>query len=434
MMTNSSSIRRLGAAIAVAVLIAAACSGDDDVSADRSDDAATTSTTAADVTTSSEDPTTTEPSDTTTSPSSSPSTSMTTASTAPPADGARPLDDVDLSVREVGAFAVPTAYRVHPGGNAYVSEKAGRIRAVDSEDVALDIRSSVSDDGEQGFLGFAFDRSGDRLYVSYSDTDGDTQITEYAFAGGRADTSSARSLLQVSQPFRNHNGGDIHLGPDGFLYIALGDGGSGGDPEENGQDTSTLLGSILRIDPTTPAGGKAYGIPADNPFADGGGAPEIFLYGVRNPWRIAFDSATDDLWVADVGQSNWEEVTILPAASGAGLGANLGWNEVEGTHRFEGPAPAGATPPVFEYEHDEGCSITGGFVYRGSAIPALDGAYLFADLCRSTIRALRADGDRLVEERTFDVDVGTPISFGIEPSGEIVVLSQTGEIYRIEAG
>lgn len=392
--------RPLAAALVAAALVAAACSGDDDVSADRDDD-----------------------------PAPSESTSPTT-----PGSGARPLAEFDLSVRTVGSFAVPTAYRVHPDGTAYVSEKAGRIVTFDDGDVALDIRSSVSDDGEQGFLGFAFDETGERLYVSYSDTAGDTQITEYAFADGRATTSSARSLLQVDQPFRNHNGGDIHLGPDGFLYIALGDGGSSGDPEDNGQDTSTLLGSILRIDPTAPAGGKPYGIPAGNPFADGGGAPEIYLYGVRNPWRIAFDPANDDLWVADVGQNMWEEVTVLPAAGGAGLGANLGWNEVEGTHRFEGAAPTGAVPPVFEYDHGEGCSITGGFVYRGSAIPALEGAYLFADLCRSTVRALRADGTRLLEEQTFEVDVGTPIAFGVEPSGEIVVLSQTGEIHRIEAG
>ncbi|MDE0803939.1 MAG: PQQ-dependent sugar dehydrogenase [Acidimicrobiales bacterium] len=397
--SRTPTIRNALVALAVTAVLLAACSSEDDASVGR------------------DEPTTTSAS-----------------SDSDPTDGAKPLDEFDLAVREVGTFDVPTAYRVHPDGTAYVSEKSGRILAFDAGDVALDIRSSVTDDGEQGFLGFAFDRTGERLYVSYSDTTGDTQISEYAFAEGRADPSSARSLLQVGQPFRNHNGGDVHLGPDGFLYIALGDGGSSGDPEENGQDTSTLLGSVLRIDPTAPADGKAYGIPADNPFADGGGAPEIYLYGVRNPWRMAFDSVTDDLWIADVGQNTWEEVTVLPAASGAGLGANLGWDEVEGTHRFEGPAPQGATPPVFEYDHDEGCSITGGFVYRGSAIPALDGAYLFADLCRSTIRALRADGDRLVEERTFDVDAGTPISFGVDPSGEIVVLSQSGAVYRIDAG
>lgn len=403
--------RRALAALAVLTMVAAGCSGDDD----EAIQAPETSTT------------------TTTQPSPEP-TDDGSPTTSAGEGAAAPLDSIELSVRSVATFDVPTAYRVHADGTAYVSEKAGLVLDATTGDVALDVSDRVSDDGEQGFLGFAFGDDGQTLYVSYSDTAGDTMIAEYAFADGEADADSERTLLQVAQPFANHNGGDIHVGPDGLLYIALGDGGSGGDPEENGQDTSTLLGSILRIDPTAPADGKPYGIPADNPFANGGGAPEIYLYGVRNPWRIAFDAANGDLWVADVGQNIWEEVTVLPTADGAGLGANLGWNEVEGTHRFEGPAPAGAIPPVFEYDHDEGCSITGGFVYRGSAIPELDGAYLFADLCRPTIRALRADGNRLVEERTFDVDVGTPISFGVEPSGEIVVLSQTGDVYRIEAG
>lgn len=347
-------------------------------------------------------------------------------------DGPLPLDEIELSVRSIATFQVPTAYRVHPDGTPYVSEKAGRILDAMSGDVALDVSDRVSDDGEQGFLGFAFGDGGAVVYVSYSDTDGDTMIAEYAFADGVADPGSERTVLQVAQPYANHNGGDVHIGPDGLLYITLGDGGSRGDPQGNAQDTSTLLGSILRIDPTAPVDGKAYGIPADNPFADGGGAPEIYLYGVRNPWRIAFDPANDDLWVADVGQNMWEEITVLPAAQGSGLGANLGWDLVEGTHEFEGAAPEGAVPPVFEYSHDEGCSITGGFVYRGNAIPELRGAYLFADLCRTTLRALRADGTELVEERTFDVDVGTPISFGIDPAGEIVVLSQTGDVFLVE--
>ncbi len=395
--------RRIGSVLAAGLLLIAACSGDDDSSADTTVDGTTTSVPD-------------DGSDNSGSSSSEPGT----------------LDEVDLMVRSVGSFDVPISYRVHPDGTAFIAEKAGRILDVATGDVALDVTDLVDDDGEKGFLGFAFDESGDFLYASYSDVDGDTMIAEYAFAGGQADTSSERTLLQVSQPFGNHNGGDVHLGPDGFLYIALGDGGSGGDPEGNGQDPTTLLGSILRIDPTAPSDGKAYGIPADNPFADGGGAPEIYLYGVRNPWRIAFDTATDDLWVADVGQNEWEEVTVLPASEGAGRGANLGWSQLEGTHEFDGPAPAGSTLPVFEYTRDEGCSITGGFVYRGDAITSLQGAYVFADLCDTTIRALRADGRDLVDQRTFDVDVGTPISFGVDPDGELLVLSQTGEVFRIE--
>lgn len=393
--------------VAVAALLAAC--GDDD----SADDGA-----------SAPDPTT-EPSD---------DTSGDTDGSSDDESGAAPLDDIEISVRSIATFEVPTAYRVHPDGMPYVSEKAGRVLDATSGEVALDITDLVSDDGEQGFLGFAFGEGATTLYVSYSDRSGDTMIAEYAFADGVADPDSARTILQVSQPFPNHNGGDIHIGPDGMLYVALGDGGSAGDPQENGQDPTTLLGSILRIDPTAATEDQPYGIPDGNPFVDGGGAPEVFLYGVRNPWRIAFDPATDDLWVADVGQNMWEEVTVLSGADGSGLGANLGWDDVEGTHEFEGSAPDGAIPPVFEYSHDEGCSITGGFVYRGKAIPELEGAYLFADLCRSTLRALRAEDGELVEERTFDVDVGTPISFGVDPAGEIVVLSQTGDVFLIEAG
>lgn len=397
--------RRVAVALAALVAFTAACSSDDEP------------TTAAQVDGLSADPA--DPAD------ESPTSSI----------GSGSLGDVELTVRSIGSFDVPISYRIHPDGTPFVAEKSGRILDATTSDVALDVRDLVTDDGERGFLGFAFSDDGDHVYVSYSDTDGDTMIAEYAFADGTADPGTARTLLQVAQPYSNHNGGDVHIGPDGMLYIALGDGGSSGDPEGNGQDPSTLLGSILRIDPTTPGDGKAYGIPDDNPFVDGGGAPEIYLYGVRNPWRIAFDPETDDLWVADVGQNIWEEITVLPASAGAGLGANLGWNTLEGTHPFEGTAAEGSTLPVFEYSHDDGgCSITGGFVYRGAAIPDLQGAYLFADLCQPTLRAIRADGTTLVAERTFDVDVGTPISFGVDPDGELVVLSQTGDVYRIEAG
>ena len=193
-------------------------------------------------------------------------------------------------------------------------------------------------------------------------------------------------------------------------------------------------GSILRIDPSRPSDGRAYGIPDDNPFADGGGRPEIWLYGVRNPWRFTFDPATGDLWIADVGQNEWEEVDVLRAAAGRGRGANLGWNQLEGTHTYDGPAPEGAVPPVYEYSHDDGCSITGGPVYRGSQIPELDGAYLFGDFCRPTVRAIRVDGTDTTEARTFDVDAGPVISFGVEASGEVLVLSQEGTVSRIVHG
>lgn len=449
--------RLLATLLGACLLVAGACSGDDD--GDVATDRATTSTSARPdrTTTTDTESTTSTAGDTTTStpgagssttgaPSTPGTPGDTSRPTAPPATaapttqaprapGPLPLDQIRLRVRQVGTFQTPTVYRSHPTGNGYVGEQRGVVKNAGSGQVVLDIQDLVIAQGERGFLGMAFNGAGNRLYVSYSDraTNGDSVIAEYAFSGGPVNEGTRRELLRVDQPFANHNGGDIHVGPDGLLYIALGDGGSSGDPQGNGQNRNTLLGSILRIDPTRPGGGRQYGIPSSNPFAGGGGAPEIYLWGVRNPWRFSFDPVTRDLWVADVGQNAWEEITILPGAQGSGRGANLGWNIFEGTHVFAGGGtPSGYRGPVFEYPHSQGCSITGGHVYRGAAMPELGGAYLFADLCRSTIRALRVSGTTLVGQRTFSVDVGTPISFGVDPAGELLVLSQQGAIYRIE--
>jgi glucose/arabinose dehydrogenase len=242
-------------------------------------------------------------------------------------------------------------------------------------------------------------------------------------------------VLAVDQPFANHNGGDVEFGPDGYLYFGLGDGGSAGDPEGNGQDPSTLLGSMLRIDPQgTLDGDEPYAIPGDNPFADGdAGEPEVWLYGLRNPWRFSFDPATDDLWIADVGQNAWEEINRLPAADGGGRGANLGWNELEGTHSFEGVNPDDGVLPVFEYPHDDGgCSVTGGVVYRGNAIAGLAGAYLFGDLCNPTLRALDVSGDEPREVSFDDSEVGNLVSFGQDNDGEVYAVSLDGPIYRLD--
>ena len=222
----------------------------------------------------------------------------------------------------------------------------------------------------------------------------------------------------MPQPYRNHNGGDIEFGPDGYLYVALGDGGSGGDPEGNGQDTRRPAGEDPAHRPVG-AGGNEYGIPEDNPFADGGGAPEVWLYGVRNPWRLTFHPDSGDLWVADVGQQSWEEIDVLPASDGggAGAGANLGWNEMEGTHPYEGGSPPdGAVEPIFEYGHDEGCSITGGVIYTGTAVAGLAGAYLFADYCTGQLRAVRGDADGATDGHVWeDAAVSQPVSFGVDP-------------------
>jgi glucose/arabinose dehydrogenase len=358
-----------------------------------------------------------------------------------------PLDGIEITATPVAQVDTPTAFVVRPGSQTmYVAERAGRVRPVtvvgtgidrtyQVGDPILDISENVVADGERGLLDIVFSPDGGTLYVHYSlAPSGDARVAAYAMAGDEVDTGSYRELLAVEDPFPNHNGGEMEFGPDGYLYIALGDGGGGGDPEGNGQDTQALLGKILRIDPATPSGDQEYGIPPDNPFADGaGGRPEVWLYGVRNPWRFSFDRANGDLWVGDVGQNEWEEIDQLPAAAGGGRGANLGWNEMEATHSFEGGSnPDGGVLPVFEYAHDEGCSVTGGVVYRGSAIPGLGGAYLFGDYCQSGVRALRVGDGQVTEERSYDVNVDQLVSFAEDADGEVFALSLGGGIYRLD--
>lgn len=268
---------------------------------------------------------------------------------------------------------------------------------------------------------------------------GDAADAGVPTGGATVDEGSRREVLALPQPFPNHNGGNIVFGPDDFLYVALGDGGAGGDPEGNGQDTSTLLGSILRIDPeATAESGEPYDIPEDNPFVGGeDGQPEIWLHGVRNPWRFSFDAVTGDLWVGDVGQDAWEEVSMLPAedGAGAGRGANLGWNEMEGTRAFEGGSnPSEGVLPVFDYPiPDEGCAVTGGYVYSGAAIPDLDAVYLFGDFCNPVLRGLRVvDGQATTTAEFEDIQVEQLVSFGEDNEGEIYLVSQAGPIHRLD--
>lgn len=367
------------------------------------------------------------------------------STTAPAAES--PLDRIEITATPVAQVDSPTALVVRPGSQTmYVAERAGRVRPVTVTgsgpdrtyqvgDPVLDISANVVADGERGLLDIEFSDDGGTLYVHYSlAPSGDARVAAYTMAGDAVDTGSYRELLAVEDPFPNHNGGEMEFGPDGYLYIALGDGGGGGDPEGNGQDTQALLGKILRIDPANPSGGQEYGIPADNPFADGeGGRPEVWLYGVRNPWRFSFDRANDDLWIGDVGQNEWEEIDQLPAAAGGGRGANLGWNEMEATHPYEGGSnPDGGVLPVFEYSHDEGCSVTGGVVYRGSAIPGLAGAYLFSDYCQGDVRALRVRDGQVTEERSFDAHVDQLVAFAEDADGEVYALSLLGGIYRLD--
>jgi len=299
----------------------------------------------------------------------------------------------------------------------------------------LDLTARVGAGGERGLLGLAFSPDGSRLYVHYTDTNGNTQLDEYAMGAGGIDPESRRPLLSVEQPQANHNGGQLTYGPDGMLWLGLGDGGAGGDegpghaPEGNGQSLDTLLGKLVRIDPSQ---GDPYAIPPDNPFASGGGRPEIWAYGLRNPWRFNFDRETDDLWIADVGQNAWEEVNFAPAPDW-GKGANYGWPYLEGTHEFRGGAHEDVVAPVIEYSHDDGsCSVTGGYVYRGSKIRQLEGAYLYSDYCVGTIHAVRLVGSEIADQAALPIEASNIAAFGQDADGELYVLSQGEGLLRID--
>jgi glucose/arabinose dehydrogenase len=359
----------------------------------------------------------------------------TGSSTPPPSV---PPAGFTVSLTPVLEIDEPVDLIVHPvTEEVFVASRTGVIARVDLEageitEELVDLGGRLASDWvEQGVLGIEFSPAGDVLYVNFTDSDGTTVVAGWDTDGTTIDLESGRTVLRVDQPAGNHNGGDLEFGPDGLLYITLGDGGGAGDEFENGQDTSTLLGSILRIDPD---GGEPYAIPATNPFVDGGGAPEIYLMGARNPWRIDFDDATGDLWIADVGQDAVEEINVVPA--GTSDAVNMGWPLVEGSVPFSGSGPPedGYLAPIAEYSHDEGCSITGGVVYRGSAIPELSGVYLFADYCTAELWGVVGTGQEGPAER-IDLGVGTgpsPAAFAEGPGGEVYVLSLEDRIARID--
>jgi glucose/arabinose dehydrogenase len=315
-------------------------------------------------------------------------------------------------------------------GRLFVIEKSGRIRIIQDGQLLpqpfLDITDRVGSGGnEQGLLGLAFHpqySQNGRFFVNYTDKNGDTVIARFQVSGdpNAADPGSEVKLLGVDQPYANHNGGVLAFGPDGYLYAGLGDGGSQGDPKGNAQNTSNLLGKILRVDVNS---GDTYSVPADNPFGN-----EVWAYGLRNPWRFSFDKATGDFYIGDVGQNTWEEINYLPAGSPGGT--NFGWDQREGAHDFEGSASPDFTEPVTEYSHPEGgCSVTGGYVYRGS-MPEWNGIYLYGDYCTGMIWGLlQADGG-WQKQKLFDVDY-TITSFGQDQSGEIYLVSDGGGIYKL---
>ena len=344
------------------------------------------------------------------------------------------LGQARVSLERVAVLEQPLALAVRSGDPAlYVAEKVGRVVALADgrTEVVLDLTQDVSLGGEQGLLGLAFSPDGRFLYVDFTDVNGDTHVTEFRFRGGVAVSASRRDVLTVDQPFSNHNGGDVAFGPDGYLYVALGDGGSAGDPFGNAQSLSTLLGKLLRISPR-PSHGAPYAIPSDNPFVDREGArPEIWAYGLRNPWRFSFDRQRGDLWIGDVGQNTWEEIDVEPSGSGGGL--NYGWDLFEGAHAFEGDGSAVQTiPQVLEYSHGNGaCVVTGGYVYRGELIPDLVGAYVFGDFCLGRLEAFSFQDGQAAHLRMLGPVVESLASFGEDASGELYALSLSGPVYRL---
>jgi hypothetical protein len=441
-------MRRL-ALLAAAVMLAAACGGDEgsapssvppttgapgsSVPATTTTAVPATTTTAADTTTTTGAPATTAPPTTTAGTSTTGATTTTTRPVTP--------EGVTLRLTPVAdGFRQPVFVAAPPGDpRLFVVDQQGTISVIHDDGRAvtfLDLRDLVTFGGEQGLLGLAFHPrypADPRFFVHYSNRSGTNVLAEHRVSAGdpdRADPESARTVLEVPQPARNHNGGMIAFGPDGFLYVALGDGGGGGDPYGNGQDPSTLLGTILRLDVD---GGEPYAIPPDNPFAGGGGAAEVWAWGLRNPWRFSFDG--DRIFIGDVGQNAWEEIDVVDRRVG---GLNFGWPVLEGTHCYAVADcdPAAFEPPVLEYPHDAGrCSVTGGYVYRGAAIPGLAGSYFYGDYCSGAISSFRIDGEGLYDARDWPA-LTTPslTSFGVDGDGEMYVVSASGTVFRIDAG
>ena len=360
----------------------------------------------------------------------------TVTSPAPTPGSPPPVAQLQVRLTEVTRLAAPVAMAVRPGDSAlYVGEKGGRVQALRSGGVStlVDISGDVSTGSEQGLLGMAFHPGGDLLYVHFTDRSGNTAIDEWQVGSGAA--SNRRRVFSAAQPYTNHNGGMIAFGPDGLLYIGLGDGGSGGDPQGNAQNLGTVLGKILRIDPR-PNGADAYRIPADNPYVGRDGARgEIWSYGLRNPWRFSFDRATGDLWIGDVGQNVEEEIDWLPAP-GRGRAANYGWNLFEGTRRYggySGSAPADYVAPIHTYRLGSGrCAVTGGYVYRGNRIPDLRGVYVFGDYCAARLTGLRRHGDGGLDVSDLGTGTSQLTSFGEGPDGELYVMSLEGPVFRVD--
>ena len=353
-----------------------------------------------------------------------------------PAYAADPI----LSFQEIASNLDDPVSITHAGDSRlFITLQPGLVRIHDGTRMLptpfLDIRSLVSAGGERGLLSIAFHpnyATNGFFFVNYTDTRGDTVVARYRVSSdpNRADPNSAKLVLFIDQPYPNHNGGQLQFGPDGYLYIGMGDGGAAGDPDNRAQNRNDLLGKMLRID----VNGDPYSVPPSNPYVgNAAGRPEIWSLGLRNPWRFSFDRASGDLWIADVGQGAWEEVNLQPASSIGG--ENYGWDILEGTHCFGAVncTRTGVVPPVIEYNHsDRACSVTGGYVYRGVRSPRLQGMYLYGDYCNGKIWGARRspDGASWVSQQLADTEYLIS-TFGEDVNGEVYVADHRGTVYRI---
>ncbi|QDU79145.1 Quinoprotein glucose dehydrogenase B precursor [Polystyrenella longa] len=366
------------------------------------------------------------------------------------------IDTTPLAIKPVRVFSeimvdrpIVVTYANDGTDRVFVASQKGKIHVfendadVEEDDIFFDLTSKVvynDDKNEEGLLGFAFHpnyKETGEIFIYYTTTDAPNTsvISKFKVSAddpGKIDPASEVEIWRLPQPYWNHNGGTIAFGPDGYLYIGLGDGGKGGDPHKNGQNLGTWLGSILRIDVDKTSGKKEYSIPKDNPFINTNGAkPEIYAYGLRNVWRLAFDRKTGVCWAGDVGQNLWEEIDIIVK------GGNYGWNDREGMHQYENSgvdANDEMIEPIWEYHHDIGKSITGGLVYRGTKLPELEGAYIYADYVTGKIWALWYDFDKkeVVANREIQSENLPIMSFGDDAAGEIYFTTPFGAMYTFE--
>jgi glucose/arabinose dehydrogenase len=327
---------------------------------------------------------------------------------------------------------VALAWRVGDGGRVYVAEQSGHVRIVaQGTVVSTALNVAVSSGNERGLLGLTFTRDGTKMYIDYTDSVGDIRIVEYTMNGNVANLATRRELMVISHHiYGNHNGGNLVMGADNLLYISVGDGGGAGDPLNNGQNLSTRLGKILRIDPR-PSNGNPYTIPPSNPFVGRPGIrPAIYMWGLRNPWRFSLDRLTRDMWIGDVGQDAWEEIDYAPAGQ---AGINWGWNLREGFAPYNGGTkPPGARDPILVRSHSAGdCAITGGYVYRGSGIPNFNGAYVFGDTCTGELRAVVQQGGVVTQSKDLLLSVAQLSTFGEGLGGELYAASLSGKLYAL---